>query len=451
MSITTSHVVPVDRATIWGWHTRPGAVSRLTPTFLPMKPVQQAERLSDGTTIFDLPAGLRWVARHDLSGYHTGRVFTDVCVNAPMKALANWRHVHRFSDEPAGTRITDEISTRLPSKTLEPMLAYRQQQLIHDLAFLERNNQLSRDSPRLTIAVTGSHGHVGQALCAQLSTAGHTVIPLVRDNPEPGERLWQPHHPHPDLLEGVDAVIHLAGEPLFGRFNDNHKREVYESRVAPTRALATLAAQTPGVDTFVSASAIGYYGPAGGATPVDEDASRGEGYLADTVVDWEAATEPARAAGMRVVNVRSGIALGSGSGVLPIFRAVTATGLSTRFGDGEFWMSWISLDDLTDIYFRAAIDTTLSGPINATAPNPVTNRELSTAIAKQLNKPQIMPVPTFGPRILLGKEGAEELVMADQNVIPGILSRAGHTFRYPTLPEALAHELGTEKLFDAQP
>ncbi|MHA2789066.1 TIGR01777 family oxidoreductase [Corynebacterium sp. S7] len=450
MGITADHVVPADRDTVWDWHTRPGAVARLSPTFLPMKPVQQAERLSDGTTIFSLPAGLKWVAKHDLSGYHNRHQFTDVCINAPMKAVANWKHVHIFTDDEDGTRITDEITTRLPAKTLEPMLAYRQHQLIEDISFLnrmqERSGQFEPMQP-LTIAMTGSRGHVGRALMAQLTTAGHTVIQLVRNEPKKGQRQWHPRHPGHDLLEGVDAVVHLAGEPLFGRFNDAHKREIYDSRVKPTRELATIAAQTPGVKTFVSSSAVGYYGTGGSDKDIDESSERGEGHLADTVVDWEEATQPAIDAGLRVVNVRSGIALGSTAGVLPIFRTVSATGLATRFGDGEFWMSWIAIDDLTDIYFRSLIDDALAGPINATAPNPVLNSEFSNALAKELKKPQLMPVPAFGPRMLLGKEGAEELVMADQNVHPTRLLEAGHVFRYPTLKAALAHELGTEHLF----
>ncbi|WP_257161214.1 TIGR01777 family oxidoreductase [Corynebacterium cystitidis] len=451
MGITAHHVVPADRETVWEWHTRPGAVTRLSPTFIPMKPVQQAERLSDGTTIFSLPAGLTWVARHDLSGYHTGRRFTDVCINAPLKLLANWRHVHHFEtfdDEPDATLITDEITTRAPASTLEPILAYRQHQLIEDISFLNRVKTAGASEP-LTIAMTGSRGHVGRALMAQLQTAGHTVIQLVRGNAQTGQRHWNPTRPARDLLEGVHAVVHLAGEPLMGRFNDSHKNDIYNSRVAPTEKLAHIAASTDGMRAFVSASAVGYYGAAGSEGAIDETGPRGEGFLADTVAAWEKATAPATAAGIRVVNVRSGIALGSSSGVLPIFRAVSATGLSTRFGDGEFWMSWIALDDLTDIYFRALVDDQLSGPINATAPNPVTNSELSDTIARALKTPQLMPVPTFGPRILLGKEGAEELVMADQNVRPGALEAAGHTFRYPTLDVALAHELGTEKLYGA--
>ncbi|STC70533.1 TIGR01777 family oxidoreductase [Corynebacterium pilosum] len=451
MGITAHHVVPADRDTVWEWHTRPGAVARLAPTFLPMKPVQAAERLADGTTIFSLPAGLKWVARHDLSGYRTGHVFTDVCINAPIKVLAGWRHVHRFEsldDDPLATLVTDEISTRVPAGTLEPMVAYRQHQLIEDISFLNRVNAAGATTP-LTIAMTGSRGHVGRALMAQLQTAGHTVIQLVRGEAKEHQRHWNPQRPARHLLRGVDAVVHLAGEPLMGRFNEAHKKEIYASRVAPTEKLARLAADTEGVHAFVSASAVGYYGAAGSESAIDETAPRGEGFLADTVEAWENATEPARAAGLRVVNVRSGIALGSSSGVLPIFRAVSATGLATRFGDGEFWMSWIALDDLTDIYFRALVDDTLSGPINATAPHPVKNSELSDAIAKALKNPQLMPVPTFGPRILLGKEGAEELVMADQNIRPGALEDAGHTFRYPTLDVALAHELGTEKLYGA--
>ena len=206
MSLTTSHVVPAPRELVWDWHTRTGALTRLTPPFAPITPVTQADKLSDGTTILALPAGLKWVARHDLSNYRRGHRFTDVCTSAPIKLLANWRHVHEFADHPDGTLVTDSVTTRVPGAALKSMFAYRQQQLINDISFLDRIAHLQPEQP-LTVAVTGSRGLVGRALSAQLTTAGHEVIQLVRKNPKPGQREWDPFSPDPDLLDGVDVLV----------------------------------------------------------------------------------------------------------------------------------------------------------------------------------------------------------------------------------------------------
>lgn len=450
MSLTTSHFIPFPREEVWNWHTRTGAVSRLTPPFVPMSPVSQAERLSDGTTVFSLPAGLKWVARHDLSGYNKGTRFTDVCLSAPMKAVANWRHVHNFIDQDGGTLITDSVSTRLPASTLHGMFAYRQHQLLQDLLSLDRLSQLA-DAPTepLTIAITGSRGLVGRALTAQLQTGGHHVIQLVRREPKPGQRYWDPNNPAFNLLDDVDVLIHLAGEPILGRFNQSHKDAIRNSRVLPTRFLAQLVAESPRCTAMISASAIGYYGSARGEEVLTEESDRGEGFLSDVVREWEQATEPARTAGKRVAMIRTGVALSGRGGMLPLLKTLFSTGLGGKFGDGSTWFSWIALDDLTDIYFRAVIDPHISGPINAVAPNPVTNADMTAALAAELNRPAFIQIPSLGPKILLGSQGAEELATADQRVIPSKLEHLGHVFRYPEINGAIAHELGREELADA--
>ncbi|RNE49736.1 TIGR01777 family oxidoreductase [Corynebacterium alimapuense] len=445
MSLSAKHVVPATRSQVWDWHSRQGALARLTPPFAPITPVSQAESLANGTTILAMPAGLKWIARHDLSNYRRGYLFTDVCTSAPIKMLANWRHVHEFADHADGTLVTDTVNTRVPGAALKSMFAYRQHQLINDLSFLERISHLQPETP-LTVAITGSRGLVGRALSAQLTTSGHKVIQLVRGNPKPGQREWDLVSPDPELLAGVDVLIHLAGEPIYGRFNNSHKQAIRDSRIEPTRRLAELVSNSPDVSTMISASAVGYYGADRGEEELDESADRGEGFLADVVSDWEEATTPAAKAGKRVVRIRTGAVISGGGGLLPLLKALFSTGLGGSFGDGNFWFSWIALDDLTDIIVRSALDPELSGSINATAPNPVLNRELTSALSSQLHRPAIIPIPTLGPAILLGKEGAKELALADQRVIPQKLIDAAHTFRYPTLAEALAHELGGEEL-----
>lgn len=448
MSLTTSHFIPFPRQAVWDWHSRHGAVARLTPPFVPLTPIQQAERLSDGTTVFSLPAGLKWVARHDLSGYLRGSRFTDVCVNAPVKAFANWRHIHNFIDQDGGTLITDSVSTRLPAATLSAMFAYRQHQLLEDLQFLDRMKSLVDVAPR-TVAVSGSRGLVGRALTAQLQTAGHTVVQLVRTEPKPGQRHWDPEAPDEKLLDGIDVLVHLAGEPIFGRFNESHKAAIRDSRIGPTRRLAELVARSADCHTMVSASAIGVYGHDRGEELLTEDSASGEDFLAGVSRAWEAATEPAAAAGKRVAVIRTGVALSGRGGMLPLLKTLFSTGLGGKFGDGSTWFSWIALDDLTDIYFRAIIDPALSGPVNAVAPNPVKNEELTRSLATSLHRPAFIQIPSLGPKILLGSQGAEELALANQRVAPQALSALGHTFRYTDLSAAIAHELGHEELADA--
>ncbi|MDO5453608.1 MAG: TIGR01777 family oxidoreductase [Corynebacterium sp.] len=447
MGFHAFHDLPFPRQLVWDWHTRPGAVTRLTPSFVPMSVTREADNLATGTTTFSLPAGLSWVARHDLAHYRAGAQFSDVCLTAPIKQLANWRHTHTFADLDDGTRITDDVATRVPGKLLTPTFAYRQRQLLADLQFLERLAALSPEpGRRLTVAMTGSGGSVGTGLRAQLTTAGHDVIRLVRRDPAAGQRRWDPDQPAVDLLDGVDVLVHLAGEPIFGRFNDAHKNAIRDSRVGPTTRLAQLVADSPSVTAMVSASAVGYYGADRGDEKLTEDSERGDGFLADVVSAWEAATAPARDAGKRVVTVRTGLAMNGGAGMLPLLSALFSTGLGGAFGDGSMWMSWVAQDDLTDVYARAVVDESLAGPVNAVSPAPVTNREMADVLAAELNRPARMPLPTFGPAMLLGREGAAELALASQRVLPERLHSAGHTFRFDALAAALAHELGGEAL-----
>ncbi len=303
----------------------------------------------------------------------------------------------------------------------------------------------------LTIAVTGSSGLIGTALTALLTTGGHRVIPLVRRLPRhAGERYWQPEDPGPELLSGVDAVIHLAGASIAGRFTPARKQQIRDSRITPTRRLAELAADTsPGLRAFVTASAIGIYGPDRGDEVLTEMSARGDGFLADVVAGWEDATAPAARAGIRTVQVRTGIVQTPRGGMLRLEYPLFAAGLGGRLGSGQQWLSWIGLDDLLDIYLRALsgptpTDPALSGPVNAVAPEPVRNAAYTAVLAAVLHRPAVLPVPAFGPRLLLGQEGASQIAEASQYVRPQRLINAGHHFRYPELEAALRHVLGRE-------
>ncbi|MCG7273172.1 TIGR01777 family oxidoreductase [Corynebacterium afermentans] len=442
MGIRAEYTLPFDRDTVWRWHTRPGAVTRLTPGFLPMRVQSEAASIRNGTTVFRLPAGQQWVARHCADGYIAGGQFTDVAANQPLRAATGWRHVHRFEDVGEGTLLIDDVTARIPEALLRPAWAYRQRQLVEDLRFIA---SLPDTAPK-TVAMTGSSGLVGSHLRAQLTTAGHTVIPLVRGSAGPGERHWDMDDPAPDLLRGVDGVIHLAGETIMGRFTEEKKRKIRDSRVEPARKLARLAADS-GVDVFVGASAVGYYGTDAGSVPRTETDGPGEGFLAEVCNAWE---EAARVEGLRSVHIRTGLALSSAGGLLPVLKASVNAGLSARFGRGDFWMSWVALDDLTDFYVRALIDDTVSGPVNATAPEPVTNAEMSSTLAHLLRRPDVFSIPTFGPKLLLGEEGAHELALADQRALPTVAAERGWRLRYPTLNAALRHQLGREQLLVSQ-
>ncbi|NLU84527.1 TIGR01777 family oxidoreductase [Rhodococcus sp. HNM0569] len=436
-------VVDAPRSEVFAWFARPGALTRLSPPWLPMTPVREASDLARGEAVLKLPGGLTWTARHDPHAYQDGLRFADRSASFPLRTLVPWRHIHVFSDLPDGrTEVTDHVRTRVPLRALEHTFRYRHRQLADDLAAHHWAGAYL-DRP-LTVAVSGSSGMVGTALTAFLTTGGHRVIRLVRGTPRgDDERRWDPSSPAPDLLAGVDAVVHLAGAPIAGRFTGEHRAKIRGSRIEPTRLLAELAAATPdGPGVFVSASAVGFYGPDPGDEVLTEDADRGDGFLADVVVDWEAATLPAERAGLRVVNVRTGIVQSTRGGVLRLQRPLFALGLGGRLGSGEQWTPWIDLDDLVDVYHRALVDDSLSGPVNGVAPSPVRNREYTAVLAHVMHRPAVFPVPSLGPALLLGREGARELALAGQRAVPQRLTEREHRFRFPDLASCLRHQCG---------
>jgi uncharacterized protein (TIGR01777 family) len=448
MGLDYSSVVDAPITDVFDWYARPGAFGRLSPPWQPLRLVTEATSLEDGRATLALPGGLRWVAVHQPDGYDPPRRFVDAIggdglAALPARIALRWRHTHEFEDlGDDRTKVIDMVDTPVPGSLLRPMFDYRHRQLADDLAAhrLAAENGLRP----LTVAVTGSSGLVGSALTAFLRTGGHRVIQLVRHSARSAdERRWHPDDPGPGLFDGIDAVIHLAGASIAGRFTDEHRKAIRDSRIGPTRRLSELLGRSegrPGV--LISASAVGYYGYDRGDETLTEDSGRGDGFLADVVTDWEEATTPAQQAGVRVVQVRTGIVQSPAGGTLKLMRPLFSAGLGGRLGDGRQWLSWIGIDDLVGIYHRALWDSTVSGPVNAVAPQPVRNSEYTTILAAVLHRPAVLPVPSLGPRLLLGGQGARELACASQRVAPAKLAAAGHRFRQPDLDQALRHLLG---------
>jgi uncharacterized protein len=444
MGIEYESVMEHPLAEVFAWHTRPGAMRRLVPPWQPMTVLAETQSLADGRAVLGLPGGLRWVAQHDPAAFDPPHRFADELSSQgpsswPARIIGRWRHTHEFSDAPGGTRVYDHVDTPVPAAALRSTFVYRHRQLAQDMAA-----HRAAGAQPMVVAITGASGLIGSALSAFLSTGGHRVIRLVRRSARKElERQWNPDDPAPDLLSGIDAVVHLAGVSIAGRFTGDHKAAIRDSRVEPTRRLADAAASADeGPATFVSASAIGFYGFDRGDALLGEESVRGDGFLADVVADWEAATAPAEAAGLRVVKVRTGIVQSARGGTLKLMRPLFASGLGGRIGSGEQWLSWIGLDDLLDVYHRALYDRRLTGPVNAVAPEPVRNADYTRALSAVLHRPAVVPVPSLGPRLLLGQQGARELAQANQRVVPSKLESLQHRFRRSELTDTLAHELG---------
>jgi uncharacterized protein (TIGR01777 family) len=294
----------------------------------------------------------------------------------------------------------------------------------------------------LTIAISGSSGLIGTALTTRLRADGHTVMPMVRTTAREGEIHYDPRAGQldPEHLIGVDAIVHLAGAGIGDRrWTAAYRREILESRTLSTSLIARSMAEVVnrgGPRTLLSGSAIGFYG-ATDDQELNERSDAGDGFLADVCREWEAATSPADDAGIRVVHLRTGIVLSPAGGalkkLLPLFRF----GLGGRMGSGRQWQSWISIDDQVGaIAFLLTAD--ISGPVNLTAPTPVTNSEFTKVLAEALSRPALLPIPSFGPRLLLGRDLADALLFTGQRVLPDRLTEAGFSFEHSTLAEAFA-------------
>ena len=291
----------------------------------------------------------------------------------------------------------------------------------------------------MKIIISGASGLIGKPLVKKLSLAGHEVVQLVRRTPNANESRWNPATGQIDasIIDGADAVIHLSGAGIGDRrWTTKYKQELVESRTKSTALLAsTIANCAKKPSVFLSGSAIGIYGPRGDEE-LTEQSSNGSSFLADICKQWEAAAKPAVDAGVRTVYLRTGIVLTPLGGALKKQLPLFKLGLGGKFGDGRAWQSWISLDDEL-----AAIEHLLtakvSGAVNLTAPNPVTNADFTTTLARTIKRLAILPIPKFGPQLLLGAELADALLFTGQRVMPAELLKSGFVFNHSTIEVAL--------------
>ena len=293
----------------------------------------------------------------------------------------------------------------------------------------------------MKVAVTGSSGLIGSALLPALAAAGHEPVPMVRNDARPGELRWDPATGAIDDagLAGTDAIVNLAGESIAARWTEDRKRRILESRVAGTKLIAETAARLePKPSVLLCASAVGFYGSRGD-DELTETSAKGDGFLAAVVGAWEAAAQPARDAGIRVVHLRHGLVLSQRGGALARLLLPFRLGLGGRVGSGDQWWSWVAMEDVTAAYV-SLLELPLSGPVNLVAPEPARNRDFVKSVGRALHRPAVLPFPSLAVRAVLGEMGVA-LLLASQRALPAALETGGLEFRCRTLSEGLESAL----------
>lgn len=449
------------------WHFRPGAIHRLIPPWESIEVVREAAPLVDGAIaeirIRKGPIRTTLLARHEC--VEPPQRFVDVQQSGPFRS---WRHEHRFTSTGGRAELSDSIEFELPMGAVGRallggrMLAEidRQFRFRHarTRADLMRHAELAaRFGPaRLRVGVTGASGLVGRQFCALLSTGGHEVIRFVRGKASgPSEIAWNARDAEngidPRALEGLDAVVHLAGAGIAdARWTPDRKREILESRTLGTQAVARAiarCARPPKV--LVSASAVGFYGnrPEG---VMDESAGRGTGFLADVTAAWESATQAAEAAGTRVVHARVGVVLTASGGALRKMLTPFLLGAGGPIGNGRQGFSWISLDDAIGALLFAVRDESLRGPVNLVAPMALPQRGFASVLGRVLHRPSFAPLPAPIVRAMFGEMG-QRLLLEGALVRPAALESHGYRFEHGSLEQALRFELGRMVQEEARP
>jgi len=445
---------PVPVGELFQWHARPGALERLSPPWDPVKVIEKNGGIDDGGTVrLKMKAGpfsYPWTARH--RDYRKNRLFRDYQVKGP---LAEWVHSHIFSHRGTGSScLEDRIDFRfyfhrITRFFLEPVIRKKLERIFRYRHSITREDlKIHASVPgkkKMKIAVTGSGGVIGSTLIPFLETGGHEVFPMVRrKRGKRNEIPWDPSSGFLDreLLKGIDAVIHLSGEPIgSGIWSMKKKERIIESRRGSTGLLASaMAGMKRGPRVLISASAVGYYGSRGDAVMTEEDGP-GEDFISRVCREWEDAAAPAAKKGIRVVLLRLGIVLTPAGGALqrliPAFRA----GLGGRMGSGRQYMSWVGIDDVLGSIHFALFNRGLHGPVNVVSPKPVTNRELTETLGRIMGMPALFPVPSWIIRGVFGEMG-KEVLLSSTRVSPEKLIHEGYSFRHEALADALRHVLG---------
>lgn len=440
---------------VFAWHARPGSFERLLPPWGAVKVVSRTGgvRAGDRMTIevsFG-PMPIRCV--YEYLDYVEGRQIRVTQVSGMFK---HYTHLQRLEPEGDGCVIEDTVEYEPHGGVIAQALGgdkFRQtlaRAFRHRHAVVARDLALHAGTPRtFSVAIGGASGFLGRHLAAFLSAGGHRVLRLVRRRAQADDEVaWSPQDGGVEAakLDGVDAIVNLAGENIGeGRWSDERKRRIRDSRVQSTDTLArAIASMERPPRVFVSASAVGYYGD-GDQAALDEGAPAGRDFLADVAAAWEAAAAPARSRGVRVVHPRLGTVLHPQGGVLAKLLPPFQAGLGGRVGSGEQILSWIAMDDALAAFLRVLTDESFEGPVNFTSPEPVSNGELARTLGELLNRPAMLPLPAVAVDLFFGEMG-RTLLLQGARVVPGKLARAGFGFAFGRLHDALTMLLGKADL-----
>lgn len=448
------HQLSVSNNEAFAWHKRQGAFLRLTPPWQKIEIVEQKGTIHDGDyLIFKMKMGfisIIWKAVHER--YIENRQFCDNQLQGPF---SYWNHEHKF--QPINERssyLNDQLSYKLPGGIvgkwllghhthiqLNRLFRFRHKRTEQDLSYHHKHTGV----PPMKILIAGSTGLIGKQLTAFLTTGGHQVVPLTREPDQKGI-YWSPKKGKldPEMIEGFDAIINLAGENISsGRWTEKKKQRIRDSRVLTTRTLAEAIAKLKNPPkVWINGSAIGYYGD-GNDKIFDESSESGKSFLSIVCDEWEAATKPAVEAGVRVVLLRTGIVLTPTGGALERMLTPFQLGIGGVLGSGRQYMSWISIEDEIRIIDFCLRNDKISGPVNAVSPQSVTNRSFTKALGRVLRRPTLLPLPKFLVKIAFGEMG-QELLLSSTRVVPKKLEMNGYEFLHPNLEEALKELLGKD-------
>jgi uncharacterized protein len=466
--IRTTHIDKISSNELFAWHIREGAFERLNPPWHQFKVIERRGNIQNGGTVkikmkIAGPIHTTWLVKH--SDYVEGKQFRD----SQIKGLfSSWSHTHLFNSfERSSSILDDHVEYSLPwgmlsetlvsaliNKKLNQMFDYRHRIISDDLLVHATANKIRGSDRPMTIGITGSSGFIGSSLIPFITTGGHRVIRFIRHPVSDGSNnfknvksiQWNPSSSMSLNDENIYAVVNLSGENIFGRWTKKKKKRIFDSRVNTTQSLCKLLSsldKPPKV--LVSASATGYYGDRGDEILTEESppsSSSSNDYLSYVCRSWEEATQIAKESGIRVVNLRIGIVLSSSGGMLSKILPIFKLGFGIRIGNGNQYMSWIGLDDLLGLILYAIADKSISGPVNAVSPNPITNADFTMALGKVLSRPAKFSIPESIIKLPLGEELANAAILSRTRVIPERLIEMGYKFRFPYLESVLRHTLG---------